>query len=144
MFATALSLHRPRLRKERLRPPDTSSTIAANDQLSLPEQYDDVILAYRNGGAIRVRDVGQAVLGATDDTVAAYYNRIHGLVLYVTKQPGVNVIDTVENIKAVMPHLTENLPAGMNIELILDRTTTIRASVHDVELTLMLTVALVV
>ena len=91
-----------------------------------------------------MRDVGQAVLGATDDTVAAYYNRIHGLVLYVTKQPGVNVIETVENIKAIMPHLTANLPAGMHFELILDRTTTIRASVHDVEFTLMLTVALVV
>jgi multidrug efflux pump subunit AcrB len=130
--------------KGTLRTSHTSFTIAANDQLSLPEQYNDVILAYRNGGAVRVRDIGEAILGATDDTVAAYYNRIHGLVLYVTKQPGVNIIDTVENIKAVMPHLTENLPAGMNIELILDRTTTIRASVHDVELTLMLTVALVV
>jgi hydrophobe/amphiphile efflux-1 (HAE1) family protein len=130
--------------KGTLRTSDTSFTIAANDQLSLPEQYDDVILAYRNGGAIRVRDVGQAVLGATDDTVAAYYNRIHGLVLYVTKQPGVNVIETVENIKAMMPHLTANLPAGMHFELILDRTTTIRASVRDVEFTLMLTVTLVV
>jgi HAE1 family hydrophobic/amphiphilic exporter-1 len=76
--------------------------------------------------------------------VAAYYNRIHGLVLYVTKQPGVNVIETVEKIKAMMPHLTANLPAGMHFELILDRTVTIQASVHDVELTLMLTVALVV
>ena len=130
--------------KGTLRTSETSFTIAANDQLSLPEQYDDVILAYRNGGAIRVRDVGHAILGATDTTVAAYYNRIHGLLLYVTKQPGVNVIDTVENIKALMPHLTANLPAGMNIELILDRTITIRASVHDVEFTLMLTVALVV
>ena len=130
--------------KGTLRTSETSFTIAANDQLSLPEQYDDIILAYRNGGAVRVRDVGQAVLGATDDTVAAYYNRIHGLVLYVTKQPGVNVIETVENIKAMMPHLTANLPAGMHFELILDRTTTIRASVHDVEFTLMLTVALVV
>jgi hydrophobe/amphiphile efflux-1 (HAE1) family protein len=123
---------------------DTSFTLAANDQLTLPEQYDDVILAYRKGSAVRVRDVGQAILGATDTTVAAYYNRIHGLLLYVMKQPGVNVIDTIERIKALMPHLTASLPAGMNIELILDRTVTIRASVRDVEFTLMITVALVV
>jgi hydrophobe/amphiphile efflux-1 (HAE1) family protein len=122
----------------------TSFTIAANDQIIDPAPFDDVILAYRNGGPIRVRDVGQAVAGPSDRTVAAYQNGKPGILLIVYKQPGANVIDTVDQIKEQLPRLTRNIPPAINISILLDRTTTIRASVEDVEFTLMLTIVLVV
>ncbi len=130
--------------KGTLNTPDNSFTIASNDQLTLPEQYDNVVLAYRNGAPIRVRDIGQSVLAAADRTVAAYTNQLQGLLLLVTKQPGANVIETVDKIKAQLPGLMAKLPPAMQIETILDRTQTIRASVHDVEFTLGITIALVV
>jgi len=122
----------------------TSFTIAANDQLTLPEQYEDVILAYRNGGAVRVHDIGRAVLEPTDRTLAAFEDNQHGVQLLVFKQPGANVIETVDQIKAQLPRLNANLPPSMKVDVIVDRTTTIRASVNDVEFTLGLTVVLVI
>ena len=97
--------------KGTLNTPDNSFTIASNDQLTLPEQYENVVLAYRNGAPIRVRDVGQSVLAPADRTVAAFTNHDRGLALLVTKQPGANVIETVDKIKAMLPQLTANLPA---------------------------------
>jgi hydrophobe/amphiphile efflux-1 (HAE1) family protein len=130
--------------KGTLNTPDNSFTIASNDQLTLPEQYEDVVLAYRNGAPIRVRDVGQSLLAPADSTVAAFTNHDQGLALIVTKQPGANVIEIVDKIQALMPQLTANLPADMKIETLLDRTVTIRASVSEVEFTLALTIGLVV
>jgi hydrophobe/amphiphile efflux-1 (HAE1) family protein len=121
-----------------------SFTIRANDQIINPAPFKDVILGYRNGGPIRVRDVGQAVAGPTDVTVAAYQNGKPGILLIVNKQPGANVIDTVNKIKAVLPQLIKNIPSAINVSILEDRTTTIRASVEDVEFTLMLTIVLVV
>jgi hydrophobe/amphiphile efflux-1 (HAE1) family protein len=122
----------------------TSFTIAANDQIIDPELFDDAILAYRNGGPIRVRDVGQAVAGATDRTLAAFENGKQGIMLVVFKQPGANVIDTVDQIKAQLPRLTRNIPPAIDVSIMQDRTKTIRASVQDVEFTLLLTIVLVV
>jgi HAE1 family hydrophobic/amphiphilic exporter-1 len=119
-------------------------TIATNDQLTAPEQYDDVIIAYRNGAPIRVRDVGTAVDGPTDRNIAGFQNNKPGVLLIVYKQPGANVVDTVDQIKARLPALTATIPPSINVNTILDRTTTIRASVADVEFTLALTIALVV
>jgi hydrophobe/amphiphile efflux-1 (HAE1) family protein len=130
--------------KGTLNTPDNSFTIASNDQLTLPEQYENIVLAYRNSAAIRVRDVGHALVAPADSTVAAYTNHDRGLALIVTKQPGANVIEIVDKIKALMPQLQANLPPAMKIETLLDRTQTIRASVHDVEFTLALTIGLVV
>jgi hydrophobe/amphiphile efflux-1 (HAE1) family protein len=121
-----------------------SFTIAANDQITQAEQYNDVIIAYRNGAPIRVRDVGQAVSAEVDRTVAAYQNNQPGIILAVFKQPGANVIDTVDQIKAQLPRLTANIPPAIKVDTILDRTTTIRASVADVEFTLALTIGLVI
>jgi hydrophobe/amphiphile efflux-1 (HAE1) family protein len=121
-----------------------SFTIAANDQITKADQFNDVIIAYRNGAPIRVRDVGQAVDEAVDRTVAAYQNTKPGVILAVFKQPGANVIETVDQIKAEMPQLTARIPPSIKVETILDRTTTIRASVADVEFTLALTIGLVV
>jgi HAE1 family hydrophobic/amphiphilic exporter-1 len=121
-----------------------SFTIATNDQITDAEQFNDVVLAYRNGAPIRVRDVGQAIPDAVDRTVAAYQNNQPGIILAVFKQPGANVVDTVDQIKAQLPQLTARIPPSMQVETILDRTTTIRASVHDVQFTLALTIGLVV
>ncbi|HWX81999.1 MAG TPA: efflux RND transporter permease subunit [Xanthobacteraceae bacterium] len=119
-------------------------TIAANDQITDAEKFNDVVLAYRNGAPIRVRDVGQAVSDQVDRTVAAYQNNRDGVILAVFKQPGANVIDTVDQIKAELPQLAARIPPAIKVETILDRTVTIRASVIDVEFTLALTICLVV
>src|SRR5262249_30578016 len=121
-----------------------SFTIATNDQLTRPEQYDDVVIAYRNGAPIRVRDVGHAIEDATDRTVSATENNKRSILLLVFKQPGANVIETVDQIKAQLPRLTAAIPPSVKVDTILDRTTTIRASVKDVEFTLALTIGLVV
>jgi len=121
-----------------------SFTIAANDQILQAGPFNDVILAYRNGGPIRVSDVGQAVAEPVDRTVAGYQNNKPGIILAVFKQPGANVVETVDQIKAQLPHLTARIPPAVQVETILDRTTTIRASVRDVQFTLALTIALVV
>jgi multidrug efflux pump subunit AcrB len=119
-------------------------SIAANDQITEPETFNDVVLAYRDTGTIRVRDVGEAVMAATSRYVLGLPNNKPGILLSVKKQAGANVIDTVERIKAQLPRLKANIPAAMEVDTILDRTVTIRASVRDVEFTLMLTIALVV
>jgi len=119
-------------------------TIAANDQITDADKFNDVVLAYRNGAPIRVRDVGQAVSEQVDRTVAAYQNNRDGVILAVFKQPGANVIETVDHIKAELPQLAARIPPAVKVETILDRTKTIRASVAEVEFTLMLTIGLVV
>jgi HAE1 family hydrophobic/amphiphilic exporter-1 len=119
-------------------------TIAANDQIVEAGPFNDVILAYRNGAPIRVRDVGQAISDQVDRNIAAYQNNKNGIILAVFKQPGANVIDTVDQIKAQLPQLTARIPPAINVETILDRTTTIRASVADVQFTLALTIGLVI
>jgi hydrophobe/amphiphile efflux-1 (HAE1) family protein len=121
-----------------------SFTIAANDQLTKAEEYNDVIIAYRNGAPIRVRDVGHAVAGPQDVNIAALKGSSPSVILLVFKQPGANVIDTVDHIKEAMPQLSSVIPPGLQLETIVDRTQTIRASVLDVEFTLALTIGLVV
>jgi len=118
--------------------------IAANDQITEAEPFNDVVLGYRNGGPIRVRDVGRAVADASNRNLAGYQNNELGILLNIYKQPGANVIDTVDLIKAQLPRLTANLPPAMTVETVLDRTQTIRASVREVEFTLALTICLVV
>jgi len=119
-------------------------TIAANDQIIDADQFNDVVVAYRNGAPIRVKDVGQAVADAVDRTVAAYQNNKDGVILAIYKQPGANVIEIVDAVKAQLPQLTARIPPAVKVETLLDRTVTIRASVEDVEFTLLLTICLVV
>jgi hydrophobe/amphiphile efflux-1 (HAE1) family protein len=123
---------------------ETSFTIAANDQIIDAEPFNDAIVAYRNGGPIRVRDIGRAIAGPTDNTIGSFQNGKRGILLVVYKQPGANVIDTVDQIRALLPRLIRNIPQGIEVEVVQDRTGTIRASVRDVEFTLALTVILVV
>jgi hydrophobic/amphiphilic exporter-1 (mainly G- bacteria), HAE1 family len=119
-------------------------TIYSNDQLLDSKDWNDVIIAYRNGGPLRIRDIGQAVTGPEDAKQAAWANGKRGVFLVVYKQPGANVIDTVDKIKALLPRLVAAIPPAIKIEVISDRTQTIRAAVADVQFTLLLTIALVV
>jgi hydrophobic/amphiphilic exporter-1 (mainly G- bacteria), HAE1 family len=119
-------------------------TIYANDQLLDSKDWNDVIIAYRNGGPLRIRDIGKAVTGPEDAKQAAWANGKRGVFLVVYKQPGANVIDTVDKIKALLPRLVAAIPPAVKIEVISDRTQTIRAAVADVQFTLLLTIALVV
>src|SRR6185437_9483901 len=124
--------------------PDRSFTIYSNDQLTKAAQYNDVILAWRNGAPVRVRDIGQAIDGPENQLLAGWQNGQRGIILLVFKQPGVNVIDTVERIKAALPRLEAAIPPSIHVKIIMDRTQTIRASVSEVQFTLTLSVALVV
>ncbi|MBR0696481.1 multidrug efflux RND transporter permease subunit [Bradyrhizobium lablabi] len=119
-------------------------TIYANDQLLKADPWNDIIIAYRNGGPLRIRDIGQAVTGPEDAKQAAWANGKRGVFLVVFKQPGANVIETVDKIKATLPRLVAAIPPAIKIEVISDRTTTIRAAVEDVQFTLLLTICLVV
>ncbi len=121
-----------------------SFTIAANDQLTAAAAYEDVVLAYRNGAAIRVRDIGTAIDGAENVNIAGWENDRKAVVLVVFKQPGANVIETVDRIKASLDQISSVIPPAMKVDVIIDRTQTIRASVKDVEFTLALTIGLVV
>src|SRR5580700_7349975 len=124
--------------------PQQSFAISANDQITEPEPYNDVIVAYRNGGPVRVRDIGQAVGGPQDVTLGAMHRDQPAIMLMIFKQPGANVIDTVDHIKAALTTLHSIIPPGIHLTTIVDRTQTIRASVKDVEFTLLLSCALVV
>src|ERR1700742_2522054 len=119
-------------------------TIYANDQLLDSKDWNDVIIAYRNGGPLRVRDIGNAVTGPEDAKQAAWADGKRGVFLVVYKQPGANVIDTVDKIKALLPRLVAGIPAAIKIGILSDRTQTIRAAVEDVQFTLLLTIFLVV
>jgi HAE1 family hydrophobic/amphiphilic exporter-1 len=119
-------------------------TIYTNDQLIKSKDWNDIIVAYRNGGALRVRDIGQAVTGPQDTTQAAWADGKRAIFLVIYKQPGANVIDTVDNILAELPRIKASMPPAIDIFTLSDRTQTIRASVQDVQFTLLLTIALVV
>jgi HAE1 family hydrophobic/amphiphilic exporter-1 len=124
--------------------PTRSFTIYTNDQLTQSKNWNDVIVAYRSGAPLRVRDIGQALTGPQDVTQAAWADGKRGIVLVIYKQPGANVIDTVDKIKAELPRLQANMPPAIKIFTLSDRTQTIRAAVKDVQFTLLLTIALVV
>jgi HAE1 family hydrophobic/amphiphilic exporter-1 len=119
-------------------------TIYANDQMLDPKDWNDVIIAYRNGGPLRIRDIGQAIAGPEDMKQAAWADGKRGVFLVIFKQPGANVIETVDRIKAQLPRLIAAIPPAIKIKIISDRTLTIRAAVEDVQYTLLITIMLVV
>jgi hydrophobe/amphiphile efflux-1 (HAE1) family protein len=121
-----------------------SFMISDNDQLTTADPYNDVIIAYRNGAPVRVSDVGQAIAGPQDVTLGALHREQNAVMLLVFKQPGANVISTVDNIKAALAGMHSLIPPGIHLDTVIDRTQTIRAAVTDVEFTLMLSCTLVV
>jgi hydrophobe/amphiphile efflux-1 (HAE1) family protein len=132
------------LPKGQLNSPRQTFTLNTNDQLFEPEKYDDLIIAYRNGSPVRIRDIGHAISAGQNELIAGWENNKRAVILAIQRQPGANVIETVQRIKNMMPVLQASIPAAVKIDVISDRTQTIRASVTDVQFTLMLTVALVV
>jgi len=124
--------------------PSQAFAIYANDQLTKPHELNDVILSWRNGAPVRVRDIGAAVDGPENARLAGWQNGKRGIQLLIFKQPGANVIDTVERIKAALPKLRAAIPPSVTVETVVDRTVTIRASVHEVQFTLLLSITLVV
>ncbi|HZD90273.1 MAG TPA: efflux RND transporter permease subunit, partial [Pseudolabrys sp.] len=119
-------------------------TIAANDQVTNADTYKSVIIAYRNGAPVRVSDVAKVIDGLENSKVGAWYQGKPAVVLDVQRQPGANVIETVSRIRRELPRLQKAMPAGAHLTVVNDRTDTIRASVRDVQFTLLLSVALVV
>jgi hydrophobe/amphiphile efflux-1 (HAE1) family protein len=132
------------LAKGTLNSPRQTYTINTNDQIFKADQYADLIVAYRNGSPVRVRDIGRAISAPENDLIAGWYNNHRAIILAVQRQPGANVIETVKRIKDMMPALQASIPAAIKINVVSDRTQTIRASIEDVQFTLLLTVALVV
>lgn len=132
------------LPKGTLNSPRQTFTLNTNDQLFKPDQYADLVIAYRNGSPVRIRDIGRAVSAGENELIAGWYNNKRAIILAIQRQPGANVIETVSRIKAMMPALQASIPADVKVNVISDRTQTIRASVADVQFTLLLTVALVV
>ena len=121
-----------------------SFTLAANDQIVDPEIYGNIIVAYRNNAPVRLKDVADIVQGLENTRVGAWYQGEPAVILDVMKQPGANVIDTVGNILKQVPRLREVLPAGISLDIVNDRTETIRASIHDVQWTLGVSIGLVI
>jgi len=124
--------------------PRQASTINANDQLRSAEEYKKVIIAYKNGAPIRLTDVAQIVDGAENMYLEAWTNTTPGVIVNVQRQPGANVIQVVDHIKALMPQLQSALPESVHLSILTDRTVTIRASVHDVLMELLLAIVLVI
>ena len=124
--------------------PDQAWTINDNDQLSAGAQYEPIIIAYRNGAPVRVKDVARVIDGAENDKLAAWVNDEAAIILNIQRQPGTNIIAVVDTVQSLLPQIKASLPQGINVRVVSDRTTTIRASVKDVEFELILTTVLVV
>ncbi|MBS0534263.1 MAG: efflux RND transporter permease subunit [Proteobacteria bacterium] len=121
-----------------------SYTIAANDQLSSAAAYRNTVVAYRNGAPVLLSDIADVIDGLENDKVGATYHGKPAIVIDVQRQPGANVIETVQRVQQELPRLQRTLPAGAQLTVVTDRTETIRSSIHDVQFTLVLSIALVV
>ena len=124
--------------------PSQDTIINNNDQLQTAEDYRQIIVAYKNGGPVRLSDVATVVEGPENNELAGWANRTPSIILNVQRQPGSNVIAVVDAVKAALPRLEKTLPAGLDVTILSDQTGTIRASVNDVEFELGLAVVLVV
>ncbi|PYC11214.1 MdtB/MuxB family multidrug efflux RND transporter permease subunit [Pseudomonas mosselii] len=124
--------------------PTRVSMLDANDQLRSPAEYANLILKYSNGAPLRLKDVAEIVDGAENERLAAWANQNEAVLLNIQRQPGANVIEVVDRIKELLPSITDNLPAGLDVSVLTDRTQTIRAAVRDVQHELLFAIALVV
>ena len=124
--------------------PRQASSVMANDQINRPEDFAGLIIAWRNGAPVRLRDVGEAVQDLENTLVGAWFEGKPAVLIDVQRQPGANIVQIVEDLKAQLPALERALPQGAELRVVSDRTITIRASVHDVQFTLALAVGLVV
>ena len=141
---TALASANVNQAKGNLDGPQQAYTIGADDQLISSASYKSIIVAYRNGGPVRLSDVADVVDGAENAKQSAWINDTPAVIVNIQRQPGANIIGVVDRIENLLPQLKSSLPSSVDVSVVTDRTTTIRASVHDVQFELMLTVALVV
>jgi multidrug efflux pump len=141
---TAISAANANTAKGNFEGPTRSYSINANDQLLNVDDYKNLIIATRNGGSVRLGDVANVVQGAENARLGAWSGPTPAIIVNVQRQPGANVINTVDAIKKQLPDLTGSLPPALKVTVLADRTTGIRASVHDVEMELLLAVVLVV
>jgi multidrug efflux pump len=141
---SVLSLQNANLAKGQITNGDISADILANDQISHAEEYKPIIIGYNKGLAVRLSDVADVVDSVQNVRAAGYLNGKRAVVLIVFRQPGANIIDTVDRIRAQLPSVEASIPSGIDTTIVLDRTTTIRASVSDVERTLMISIVLVI
>ncbi len=124
--------------------PNRSSTLDANDQMRSAREYAKLIIAYKNGNPLRLEDVATLVDAPENSRMAAWANQKDAIIINIQRQPGANVIETVDKLKATLPNLKANLPESLDLEVMNDRTLTIRTSVSDVQLELLFAIALVV
>ena len=124
--------------------PTRAVTLSANDQMKSLDDYRKLIVAFQNGAPVRLGDIATIVQGAENAYLGAWANNQQAIVINVQRQPGANVIETTDTIRALLPELIESLPKSVNVDILTDRTSTIRASVSDVQFELMLAIALVV
>ncbi|QKV62626.1 multidrug efflux RND transporter permease subunit [Pseudomonas sp. 43A] len=120
------------------------STLSTNDQLFHPEDYSQLIVSYKDGAPVHLRDVAKVVNGSEDAYVQAWAGDQPGVNLVISRQPGANIVETVDRIQAALPGLEAMLPASVQVKTLIDRTQTIRASLHEVEITLLIAIMLVV
>ena len=139
-----LSLQNSNLARGQITDGNVSADIVVNGQISHAEQYKPLIIGYDNGSAVHLSDVADVIDSVQNVRAAGYLNGKRAVTLIVFRQPGANIIDTVDRIRAQLPSLEASIPQGIDVTIVLDRTTTIRASVHDVERTLMISIALVI
>ncbi|WP_312042033.1 MdtB/MuxB family multidrug efflux RND transporter permease subunit [Erwinia sp.] len=141
---TAISSANVNSAKGSLDGPDRSITLSANDQMKSAEDYRQLIISWQNGAPVRLRDVATVEQGAENSWLGAWANRQQAIVLNIQRQPGANIITTADSIRRMLPTLTASLPKSVEVKVLTDRTTNIRASVNDVQFELMLAIALVV
>ena len=141
---TAISNANVNSAKGSLDGPERSITLSANDQIKTAEGYRQLIVSFQNGAPVRLGDVATVEQGAENSWLGAWANRQPAIVLNIQRQPGANIIATADNIRQMLPALTASLPKSVDVKLLTDRTTNIRASVHDVQFELLLALALVV
>ena len=132
------------LAKGALYGPSSISTLATNDQLFDADEYGQLIVSYKDGAPVQLRDVARVINGSENDYVQAWSGHRPGVNLVISRQPGANIVDTVDRIQAALPGLQAMLPASVEVTVLSDRTQTIRASLHEVEITLLIAVLLVV
>ena len=132
------------LAKGALYGPSSISTLSTNDQLFSAEDYGELIVSYKDGAPVQLRDVAKVINGSENDYVQAWSGQQPGLNLVISRQPGANIVDTVDRIQAALPSLQAMLPASIEVKVLSDRTQTIRASLHEVEITLLIAVLLVI
>ena len=123
---------------------DHALTIQANGQLTSAAAYAPLVVAYRNGAPVRIRDIGRAVDGVENDKIASWFSGTRAIVLTIQRQPGTNTVEVVDAVKALLPSFRSQMPASVKLDVLIDRSQSIRESVADVKFTLLLTIALVV